>query len=196
MRKLTVACAISPSLRTGLRVLQLTGRRKDGCAVERKIFRVSHDEEKFAVLYNELLDLMQPNERIYVSAAPRDLAAAGRKFEEAQLASRYDGDPTWFYRRLERNWISALMKSPAEKVWMFDIDTDRQDTQVTAWLRNMTLKHKGFYTGKVLSRYQTKNGEHVLLRPFDVSLMPGELAPLLHKDPLALLCYWEPETET
>lgn len=175
----------------GRRILQLTARPKDGCATKRTIHRVSRDEEHFGKLYSELRQITEPGERIYVTVAPRDIRGAAQKFTELQATATFQPDwPDSFYGRLERTWVSCLMKSPAEKIWMFDIDTERDKERLDEWMAVMSYRQKGWWTGHVIGDIPSKSGTHRLMRPFNKSLINSEgLAQMLHGDPLVLLCY-------
>ena len=73
--------------KAGTRVLMLAGRHKDGLEQQRKIIRVAHTSDEFDRVYADLSAMRAPHERIYGSAAARDMAKAIRRFKEAQLAA-------------------------------------------------------------------------------------------------------------
>ncbi len=172
--------------KTGTRVLMLTSRHKDGHSKERKVFRISHDAEEYDSIIGKFTAMMNPGERIYASAASRDLAKAARRFKERQLNAEYDQDPLSFYRCIEARWTSCLMDtaSAASKIWMFDADTDEQVELVKTHLLSRTQAD-----GSSPYAYATKNGLHVILPAFNLQDIPPPCRELLHKDPLILVAY-------
>jgi hypothetical protein len=173
--------------RTGSRVLMLTARHKDGHEHERKIMRVSHDADQYKRRLEFLMEIARPGERIYASAAARDIAKAMRVFREHQLASEFDSDPTDFYRRLDDRWVSALMstRSVASKRWIFDADTTEQLEAIT----NEVATRK-FPPGTEPYSYFTKSGGmHIVTHPFDRSKLSATVQKTLHADSMLLVAY-------
>ena len=169
----------------GTRVVMLKSRHKDGIADERTILRVSHGVGRFMRQINYLLEIMQPNERIYASAGARDLKKAVRIFKERQLEADYAGDPEDFYRHIDARWASCLMapNAQAEKYWLFDCDTDADAAIARAeYLAN------GRATVDPYS-YRSKNGEHIVVSPFDRSRLSAPVQAMLHDNATILWAF-------
>lgn len=157
----------------GTRLLLLKSRHKDGwVGKERAITRASHFPEEFLNKLDELRTMIQPGERIYASASPRNIVAAARKFNEQLVASLLDPPAVrdHFYKTLPHRWYSALMQRECSirdnKWWMWDCDDDRTLGMALSFVAVNNLPHR---------TYATKSGNHVLVRPFDVTLVPKAL---------------------
>jgi hypothetical protein len=162
----------------GTRVLLLTARHKDGCAAERKIFRISHDAVQFSKLLAELQELMKPGERIYASVGARDVAKAARLFKHRMIDAEYDQRPLEFYENLQARWVSCLMdeKAQASKDWIFDIDDPARGLEAANILRHLAEVYV----------YDTKNGVHMVTQPFDLKELPDWLKACLHRNAMML----------
>tara|TARA_Y100001963_G_C6602208_1_gene363059 strand:- start:26 stop:568 length:543 start_codon:yes stop_codon:yes gene_type:complete len=169
--------------RSGTRVLLLSGRAKDGVP-NRNIPKVSYGLDEWGTVLDSLINRMIPGERIYCSLAPRDIYKAIRLFKEQQLAADYLQDPLDFYKKLNAKWVSCLMKSPNEKVWMFDLDSEDEYTH----LMKYRSSSEG-YKFDILSMYKTKNGYHVIVKPFNKSLLNSLSRLWLKTDPMGLVAY-------
>lgn len=175
--------------KSGARVIFLKGRHKDielpgGKRKLRTITKVSHSPEEWDECVQELVDLAQPGERIYASAAPRHMKKAIREFKERQLASEYDPDSELFYRSILDRWASCLMSTKAQekKLWLIDIDTTDD-----AWAFEMSFD---FLSPLIEHDYETKNGRHVLVLPFNKAKLPSQdLLTKIHDNPLILVGY-------
>ena len=176
--------------RDGMRVLQLVARNKDGAEGKRTIHRVSRDGEHFAKLYAELRQILRPGERIYVTAAPRDVRRAAMGFAGLQAKAQFEWeDPMRFYTHMGRYWVSCLMKSPSTKVWMMDIDTDEDRKEIEAFLYRSSRQHRDWWNGLKIAEIPSKSGSHLLMRPFNRNLVSRYIRGLIHQDPLVLLCH-------
>ncbi len=169
----------------GTRVLFLKGRNKDGCTDQRTLMRISHDAGQFEHRLAELQEVSRPAERIYASAGPRAVSAAMRVFKERQLAADYDEDPEAFYRSIETRWASCLMAPRAQdgKVWLFDCDEPNDTERVEAELAKQYDRDVQPY------RYATKSGAHIVVAPFNKSLLSDDVRALIHDNPLMLWGY-------
>jgi hypothetical protein len=169
------------SFTDGTRVLMLKSRHKDGIAEERAILRVSHGVDRFRRQMNYLLEIMRPSERIYASAGQRDLKKAIRLFKERQLEADYAGEPEEFYRHIDARWASCLMAPAAqlEKFWVFDCDTPED---------SMSVRNEYFADGAKVEPYcyRSKNGEHIVVAPFNRSRLSGPVNALLHDNAIIL----------
>lgn len=168
--------------KTGTRVLFLKGRHKDGIVDERLATEITHDSAHFDKAFADLVTRARPAERIYVSAAPRNLEKAARQFKQWQLDNEYAAQPMDFYRRLERRWISSLMAQTSVerefKLWMFDCDNAGEYNTVMAALPADVCRNAYVY--------DSKSGWHVIVRPFDKTTLVTELWPQIDTNPLML----------
>jgi hypothetical protein len=176
------------SYQEGTRVLMLTARHKDGHRDERKVFRVSHDEEQYSKHRQHLLDMLRPGERIYATAAARNVKRASRIFRERQLAAEYDQDPMAFYRDLQNRWISCLMNTTTRqhKLYLFDCDSTEDIELVRQDIAERTHE---LGIGNNIHTYRTKSGMHVLTPAFDGRSLSEHTKKLLHADPLMLIAW-------
>lgn len=172
--------------RSGTRILLLKGRRKDGVEQEntRTILKISHDPDQWDRRFNELLETIQPGERIYATAGARNMAKAIREFKERQLSADYDQDQEAFYREIHNRWTSCLMAPKCQdgKVWLIDLDNDIEET----WYNTCFNVIRPL----VLHNYRTKNGLHVLVRPFNKEFLPDKsLSVKISDNALMLIAY-------
>jgi hypothetical protein len=167
---------------SGTRVMLLKGRNKDGADNKRVITKVTYSDRHWERAFAELLGEQRDGERIYCTAGARDIEKAARRFREIQLASEYDPDPMKFYRSMEGRWSSCLMQptSQSEKFWLFDVDSDEEERIA---LEAIEIAGQEPYT------YQTKNGLHHIVRPFNRQLICDEANRLLHDNALGLMAY-------
>lgn len=169
----------------GARVLMLKARHKDGETDERTILRVSHGAGRFRRSMNSLLEIMRPNERIYVNAGERDVKKAIRLFKERQLDADYSGDPEDFYRHIDARWASCLMAptSQLDKFWLFDCDKPEDvDFAMDEYLSINSAVSETY-------RYQSKNGTHILVSPFNRQRLSQKAQAMLHDNAIILWAY-------
>lgn len=173
----------------GVRTLMLTGRHKDGVEHDRKLLRISYNDIEFQKQLGSLIEQLQPGERIYASAGRRDVNKAMRLFKERQLATDYDPQPLKFYQRLETAWFAALMSpnSQEKKVWLFDCDSQEDFVHVANDLDEVSFKVPlcNMYD------YPTKTGFHIVINPFNKSLLTDRSRSMLHQNPYMLWVYAE-----
>lgn len=166
----------------GHRVLMLKSRHKDGHKEERQIVRVSRSEKEFKFILHELNTIAQEGERIYATAGTRCCHKAGRLLQQRILDNHYDKEPGRFYDSLIEKWVSCLMKSPTrvDKRWLFDFDDPGlyREFRGAVW----RMSHETY-------DYETKNGYHIVARPFNTYGMPDYLHRIRHKDALMLWRY-------
>jgi hypothetical protein len=175
----------------GTRVLLLLQRAKEGGDNKehkrRRARFVTHNVEQFKRSLFELLLLqatISPDYRIYLSSAPRDVRRAEMEFKRTMLEVDFaDGDgKKFFYQHIEDKWISALMSTNPEKgrgLFILDIDTpDNGDALI--WCAANEVE--------VLKQYKTKNGWHMIVKPFNRTLFPKDLGEV-KDDGLLLLAY-------
>jgi len=171
----------------GYRVLMLVSRKKDGG--ENNIYRklISKDREEFKEciikLINKAKNLEQPF-RIYSSVNNRDIEGAIRIFKKRQLDKDYEDDEArhYFYRDIKNRFISSLMKPRARNESNFLVDIDDEDEMGVEDSIEALEEHTD-----IIAQYKTKNGSHVVTKPFNYNLLPDELASKVDKDGQLLL---------
>jgi hypothetical protein len=171
----------------GTRVLMLKSRHKDGVEKQRTILRVSRSAAEFDAQITSLASIMQPNERLYATAGPRDVRVAMRLFQERQLQAHYDVAPENFYFSLESRWVSCLMDPKAQdgKMWMLDCDSEEDRTKALA--EHKAIVEAGLTYDPYI--YATKSGTHIICAPFDRTLLSERVRGMLHDNPLMLWAY-------
>lgn len=147
----------------GIRVLSLVSRNKDGVDAP-NVSVVSYSTEEFYEHLSKLQTKAVEGQRIYASIEERDPNKAIREFKRRQLDADYDQDTLQFYTKLKSQWESCLMKpsSSKEKYWLIDCDSDFEyDTA-----HDILEEH---YDRDFLYEYNTKNGKHIIIKPFNMS---------------------------
>lgn len=167
----------------GVRVLMLTARHKDGIKEERKVYRVSYDAPEFDREFKDLLEMMRPGERVYVSASGRCMSSAIRIFRERQLANEYDAEPEAFYRSLGERWLRCLMDPYAQSERLFVFDCDQVGE--LNYIRSEIMK----IYGGLPYVYETKSGMHIVTGAFDRTRLPDEVKSTLHTNAMILWAY-------
>lgn len=176
---------------SGFRVILLLHRKKDGFdgaypqRDARK--RVVHGHGDYVNALCELLDLYYKSEnelRIYASCNPRDMAKAVRTFKGLQLDNDYSDWLNFcgFYTDINNRFISSLMKetSKADSRFIIDVDDVSVMDSVDKLIAELDIT--------VYDKFKTKNGWHVVVAPFNLSLWSLE-GTEVKKDPLLLLKY-------
>lgn len=171
----------------GVRVLMLTSRSKDGgvsTGTNRKAKKfVTTNPEEFAEALEILLGLQTEGYRIYSTVNSRNMELAIRRFKEVQLEADYYDESSRhsFYFDIKNRWISSLMKrsSKVESNFLIDIDENEGDSY-----RNIRAKIDE--QTKILFDYPTKNGRHLVTKPFNPNLVQGVE---INSDGMLLLSY-------
>lgn len=169
----------------GVRVILLVSRNKDGGEKNRRITRISHNSTQFASIINDFKKIKKEPDRIYASLVPRNVLKAARDFKHKIIDADYQGDPETFYKNISNHWVSSLMIdtsiSKEDKLWMFDCDSEDDYLETKAQLLQ--------YNVPIHYEYRTKNGFHVVVKPFDRSKLTFAVRELLHDNSLILWCY-------
>lgn len=149
--------------KTGVRVLMLVSRNKDGLSKVKRHKRISKSVDEFNEQLEYLVRISNDNERIYSSLVELCPIKAMRRFKEVQLENDYSEDPTQFYHDCRNRWISALTKpqSRAHKLFLFDCDTKDEYRDC---LNDLSYVAKEGLTYS----YETKNGHHIVTEPFNI----------------------------
>lgn len=170
------------NFKTGLRVLFLRSRNKDGLTNSKSMTLISRNPDEFDSQLMLLAREAKEGQRIYASAGDRSIRVAAKNLKLAMLENDYHPDSDNFYEHLYTRWVSALMQVNAQlnKIWLFDCDNEKQSSITNANLMNINVE---FYA------YPSKNGYHFLTKPFDMRMLVPEVAELKHTNPLMLWGY-------
>lgn len=177
----------------GVRVLFLIHRNKEGGATNNTKVRkvITKNTKEF---YEELYKLVEEKQntkdipyRIYSSVNARDIKKAIRKFKFDQLeADYYDEESSLgFYYDIKNRFISALMipASRQKETNYFILDVDNEEGRD---VNGECLMKLAEINVEIVDMFATKNGSHIIVKPFNPSLfdVPGVG---IHKDGLLLL---------
>ena len=154
----------------GIRGIMLLKRNKDGetgNAQRRSIKHISRSTEEWKEVVREfrnLQDSSYPRHRIYSSVNSRDISKAIHEFKRRQLETDYGNlyEQHSFYCDSKNRFFSCLMNPNCRVTSNFLIDCDSVEAYEHAELQ---LRN----TGLILLEYRTKNGFHILTRPFNPS---------------------------
>jgi len=169
----------------GVRLLLLASRPKDGAPKARRTTRVSNNSKHFHLMLEELNKMKEPNDRIYVSLSQRDILKASRLFRHKLVEADYGPTPKDFYKNIHNHWVSCLMVKEStlkeDKLWMFDCDSQVEYQDL--WVALFDLQIPIHY------QYATKNGVHVVVKPFNRTLIDKRYLDILSDNPLILWSY-------
>jgi len=174
----------------GTRVLFLLRRKKDGGEkADNDFFRktIVNSKEEFLRELKKMMLLREPTMRIYSSLNKRNVEKGIREFKRQQLeADYYDTKNKHdFYFRVKDRFISSLMKpsSASESLFLFDCDelTNKRIGNAIEEIEEHT---------EVVWHYRTKNGFHIISKPFNPALASNFTFVFeIKKDSLILLDY-------
>ena len=180
----------------GTRVLLLLQRAKEGGHNKehkrRRARAVTHTPDQFKRALLELLLLqvtIAGEYRVYLSASPRDVRKAEMEFKQQMLSVDFaEGEnKRFFYEHIDDKWISALMSTnPVKDSGLFILDVD--DPEVPHDLLGDVLTWCATNSVEIVKQYRTKNGWHVVTKPFNRSLYPFGFGGV-RVDGLLLLSY-------
>jgi len=162
----------------GTRVIMRTLRGKEGGSnkPDRKSKKyVTRSVDEFNETHTKLLAERQENERIYSTINPRNIEKAIRIFKERMLDSDYyaDEDRHWFYIDMYNRWISSLMAPTAKMDTQFLVDIDYDEGDNVNYEGVIREEIKKFEL-TIIHEYETKNGRHIILKPFNRTLVSFE----------------------
>ncbi len=186
MRNAKFICEDFVDFTKGVRCLFLIHRNKEGGATNntktRKI--ITTDEKEYRDALAELLLEKSKSEipyRIYASVNSRDFQKAIRKFKYEQLDADYFGEEAKndFYLDIKNRFLGCLMQPASKAESYFIVDCDTVDNYEAL---------KALSDKEIVKMYRTKNGWHIITKPFNPELfnVPG---CELNKDGLILLSY-------
>lgn len=159
--------AIPEMFTCGVRGLMLIRRNKDGeegNTQRKSIKRISRSTKEWQAFVRQLHELQQTSHqgyRIYSSINERNISKAIHEFKRRQLeidfgnVEEYDN----FYVDIENRFFSCLMNPGARSTSYFLIDCDTD--------YDFQKAHERVPPELFLYTYPTKNGNHIITRPFN-----------------------------
>lgn len=131
--------------------------------------------------------LGNPDIRLYSCVNDRKIDKAITMFKHRQL-DLLDDMKTGFYSRINDSFSSCLMKpeNKNSKYFLLDVDSKEQQ-EVDDFIHNNDIQVKLYY--------ETKNGWHFIVEPFNVTLAEGAKTFIVNKDGLMLL-HWMNNNES
>ena len=154
----------------GVRIVMLALRGKEGGnnkpdRVSKKY--ITRNPEEFNSCMTKLLAVRKGQERIYSTVNGRDIQKAITLFKHRQLdADAFaSNEKEGFYVDIWNRWISCLQNPACRTDKLFILDADSKEDEEK--MRNEILKNDAV----IEHEYDTKNGHHFILRPFNPSEM-------------------------
>lgn len=152
----------------GVRGIMLIRRNKDGeegNAQRKAIKRISRNSSEYKAIIRELYEFQKTSHqryRIYSSVNSRNMSKAIHEFKRRQLEVDYGNlyELESFYCDIKNRFFSCLMNPICRSTNNFLIDCDSKEEYEHAELQ---LRNSGL----VLMEYKTKNGMHIITRPFN-----------------------------
>lgn len=184
--------AAHPGFTTGCRVLFLIQRHSDGGHTNNSKLRayISRNHEEWITALAKLLQEKEQYPhlplRIYQTLNERNIEKGIMHFKHAMLDADYFDTESrqWFYLDIRNRVISALMKEPSRATSYFLYDCDTRDQRILGLL-HLDL---GLHT-EIIHEYPTKNGHHIITKPFNPNLvkLPPEVE--YKRDAMMLLAF-------
>lgn len=152
----------------GVRGILLLKRNKDGeigNAQRKAIKRISRDRMEWKTIVGEFHELQLTSHkgyRLYSSVNARDMNKAIHEFKRRQLETECGTLHEFesFYVDVENRFFSCLMNPSCRAENNFLIDCDTPEEYEFAKLQLRT-------TGLIITEYKTKNGMHIITKPFN-----------------------------
>jgi hypothetical protein len=149
----------------GIMLLKRTKDGQEGNAQRKSIKRISRNTDEWKTFIRELREFQQTTHqgyRIYSSVNERDITKAIHEFKRRQLETDYGNVYEFhtFYCDIKNRFFSCLMNPNARAQNNFLIDCDTQEEYEHAKLQ---LRDSGL----IIMQYPTKNGWHIITRPFN-----------------------------
>ena len=175
----------------GQRVMFLIQRHKEGGETNNSklIKKLPRNSDEWFKVLKELLKEQMTSDlplRIYACVNNRDFNKAIRKFKYEQLdADYYDQvQKENFYLDVKNRFIGCLMQ-PAQRAssnFLFDIDNLEGVDVLGEMLKTIPEEH-------IIKTYKTKNGWHMVTKPFNYTTCSLPSSVELKKDGLLLLSF-------
>ena len=175
----------------GTRIIMLTQRNKEGGKsnnpdrVSKR--KISSNRIEFESILEEFLEIKnlfpEKQLRIYSSVNQRNFEKGMREFKRQQLeADYYDNESKCnFYLDIKNRFLGSIMKPSSRAETFFLIDCD----DLTRKTIGKAIDEVDAITDVVL-HYKTKNGYHIITKPFNPNLFNKTIGEI-KKDALLLL---------
>lgn len=176
----------------GCRMLILLERKKEGGSTKEEKrslitrFTFNSDQYRDAIKEMLLLQLICPNARLYASLNSRNIKKTIRIMETELLDAHYADDTCRdsVYKKLIRSARHFVMQPTTANESLFLIDVDDEEGKD---IMGEALLECGRLNVEILKTYKTKNGWHIITKPFNLGLWTHKSE--VKKDPLILLTY-------
>ena len=175
----------------GTRIIMLTQRSKEGGKSDNpdrvSKRKISSNRIEFESILEEFLEIknLSPKKqlRIYSSVNERNFEKGIREFKRQQLeADYYDNESKCkFYLDIKNRFLGSIMKPSSRAETFFLIDCD----DLTRKTIGKAIDEVDAITDVVL-HYRTKNGYHIITKPFNPNLFNKTIGEI-KKDALLLL---------
>lgn len=175
--------SIPEMFKDNYRGIMLLYRNKDGeigNSQRKAIKKISRDVDEWHKIIREFRDMKLSSYsgyRIYASVNSRNISKAIHEFKLRQIGVDYGSkeELDWFYIDIQNRFFSCLMNPNCREQNNFLIDCDTQEEY-----KNAVLQLPYEY---ILMDYPTKNGRHLVTRPFN----PNEIKLEPKKDDMMLI---------
>lgn len=182
----------------GVRMIMICQRNKEGRDTN-KTDRASHrkistNKDEFFQILQEFREIKAKSDkelRIYSCVNRRDIRKGIMNFKREQLEADYYDETSRnnFYFDIKNRWISSLMKQNARAETLFLIDIDNIIFHNTDKFHiELVEQHLKEIRVEIIVKYPTKNGVHIVTKPFNPNLFQNEFGEI-KKDALLLLSY-------
>lgn len=181
----------------GIRMIMICQRNKEGRNTnksdrysKRKISTYSEEFFKILKEFQEIKNNSDEPLRIYSCVNKRDIKKAIRNFKQKQLDADYydEYSKNNFYFDIKNRWVGSLMKQSSRAETKFLIDVDSIIKESENWDISYIEEHLEKIGVKIILKYPTKNGFHIITEPFNPNLFNHEFGEV-KKDALLLLDY-------
>ncbi len=152
--------------------------------------RISTNREEFYQILSEFEEMKNKSDqplRIYSCVNRRNVNKAIREFKHEQLDADYYDEKSRnkFYFDIKNRWISCLMQPNCREETFFLIDID--SPTLTEMEDSLPAEeHLADLKVEIVAKYLTKNGMHIITKPFNPNLFKKGFGEI-KKDALLLL---------
>lgn len=179
---------------TGYRCMFLIQRHKEGGETNNSKLtkKITRNSDEWILALKELLKIQMSSPlplRIYSSVNERNFNKAIRKFKYEQLDADYFDQiqKENFYLDIKNRFIGCLMQpqQKATSYFLFDCDNVENTPEHINDIENF-YRDIGY---NFIKTYPTKNGHHIITKPFNYTKISFPKNTELKKDALLLLSY-------
>lgn len=174
-------------IKEGVRLMFRIHRKKEALDLPRRPAKkvITTSPKEWDEAQADLLRDIEPGERIYASAQPKNVEKAIRLFKERLLDADYQSDTFrhQFYHNCHKRWMSCLGDPTVslEDFFLFDCDLPED--------KEATLADLGAAQVEPRIGYMTPNGYHLLTKAFNPALLSERVRKLIHRNPVILTAW-------